>query len=85
MQVDEKALRHITEMGFSKELARQALMDYSNNMEAALNFLIAGNKPKPAQGPPARGIVTGYITRIDTMQYQNIHVCIEHRNLKIWP
>ncbi|XP_077339268.1 tudor domain-containing protein 3 [Lithobates pipiens] len=53
--VDEKALRHITEMGFSKESARQALMDYSNNMEAALNFLIAGSKPKPAQGLPVRG------------------------------
>ncbi|XP_068123934.1 tudor domain-containing protein 3 isoform X2 [Hyperolius riggenbachi] len=53
--VDEKALRHITEMGFSKEAARQALMDYSNNMEAALNFLIAGNKPKPVQGPAMRG------------------------------
>lgn len=53
--VDEKALRHITEMGFSKESARQALMDYSNNIEAALNFLIAGSKPKPAQGLPARG------------------------------
>ncbi|XP_072266588.1 tudor domain-containing protein 3 isoform X3 [Pyxicephalus adspersus] len=53
--VDEKALRHITEMGFSKEAARQALMDYSNNLEAALNFLLAGSKPKPIQGPPARG------------------------------
>ncbi|XP_075055898.1 tudor domain-containing protein 3 [Mixophyes fleayi] len=53
--VDEKALRHITEMGFSKEAARQALMDYSNHLEAALNFLLAGSKPKPLQGPPARG------------------------------
>ncbi|KAM9321237.1 tudor domain-containing protein 3 [Gastrophryne carolinensis] len=53
--VDEKALRHITEMGFSKEAARQALMDYSNNLEAALNFLITGSKPKPLQGPPVRG------------------------------
>ncbi|XP_056411461.1 tudor domain-containing protein 3 [Hyla sarda] len=53
--VDEKALRHITEMGFSKEAARQALMDFSNNMEAALNFLLAGSKPKPVQGPPPRG------------------------------
>lgn len=50
--VDEKALRHITEMGFSKEAARQALMDFSNNMEAALNFLLGGSKPKPVQGPP---------------------------------
>uniref|UniRef100_A0A8C5M0P5 Tudor domain-containing protein 3 n=1 Tax=Leptobrachium leishanense TaxID=445787 RepID=A0A8C5M0P5_9ANUR len=53
--VDEKALRHITEMGFSKDAARQALMDYGNNLESALNFLLTGSKPKPAQGPPMRG------------------------------
>ncbi|KAM4796964.1 tudor domain-containing protein 3 [Rhinophrynus dorsalis] len=53
--VDEKALRHITEMGFSKDAARQALMDYSNNMETALNFLLTGGKPKPVPGPPMRG------------------------------
>ncbi|KAM4702425.1 tudor domain-containing protein 3 isoform 1-T1 [Discoglossus pictus] len=53
--VDEKALRNITEMGFSKDAARQALMDYSNNMEAALNFLLNGSKPKPLPGPPMRG------------------------------
>lgn len=53
--VDEKALKHITEMGFSKDEARQALMDYGNNMEAALNFLLTGSKPKPVPGPPPRG------------------------------
>ncbi|XP_069495514.1 tudor domain-containing protein 3 isoform X3 [Ambystoma mexicanum] len=53
--VDEKALKHITEMGFSKDEARQALMDYGNNVEAALNFLLSGSKPKPVQGPPPRG------------------------------
>ncbi|XP_029458852.1 tudor domain-containing protein 3 isoform X2 [Rhinatrema bivittatum] len=53
--VDEKALKHIIEMGFSKDAARQALMDYSNNLEAALNFLLTGNKQKPLQGPPPRG------------------------------
>ncbi|KAG8586166.1 hypothetical protein GDO81_005279 [Engystomops pustulosus] len=53
--VDEKALKHIIEMGFSKEAARQALMDFSNNLEAALNFLLAGSKPKPVPGPPPRG------------------------------
>lgn len=54
-QVDEKALKHITEMGFSKEAARQALMDNSNNLEVALNFLLNNNKQKPIQGPPPRG------------------------------
>ncbi|XP_053563918.1 tudor domain-containing protein 3 [Bombina bombina] len=53
--VDEKSLIKITDMGFSKDAARQALMDYSNNMEAALNFLLNGSKPKPVQGPPVRG------------------------------
>uniref|UniRef100_A0A8B9C362 Tudor domain-containing protein 3 n=1 Tax=Anser brachyrhynchus TaxID=132585 RepID=A0A8B9C362_9AVES len=53
--VDEKALKHITEMGFSKEAARQALMDNSNNLEAALNFLLNSSKQKPLQGPPPRG------------------------------
>ncbi|XP_034614273.1 tudor domain-containing protein 3 isoform X1 [Trachemys scripta elegans] len=53
--VDEKALKHITEMGFSKEAARQALMDNSNSLEAALNFLLNSSKQKPIQGPPPRG------------------------------
>uniref|UniRef100_A0A8D0G2G8 Tudor domain-containing protein 3 n=1 Tax=Sphenodon punctatus TaxID=8508 RepID=A0A8D0G2G8_SPHPU len=53
--VDEKALKHITEMGFSKEAARQALMDNSNNLEASLNFLLNSSKQKPAPGPPLRG------------------------------
>lgn len=42
-------------MGFSKEAARQALMDNSNNLEAALNFLLNSSKQKPIQGPPPRG------------------------------
>ncbi|XP_066562775.1 tudor domain-containing protein 3 isoform X2 [Amia ocellicauda] len=54
--VDERALRDIMEMGFNKEDARQALMDNNNNLEAALNFLLTGNRPsKPTQGPPPRG------------------------------
>uniref|UniRef100_A0A8D0DFP7 Tudor domain-containing protein 3 n=1 Tax=Salvator merianae TaxID=96440 RepID=A0A8D0DFP7_SALMN len=53
--VDEKALKHITEMGFSKEAARQALMDHSNNLEASLNFLLNSNKQMTVQGPPVRG------------------------------
>ncbi|XP_078077822.1 tudor domain-containing protein 3 isoform X2 [Mustelus asterias] len=54
--VDERALQHITEMGFSKEEARQALMDHSNNLENALNFLINSVKTPPAMhNPPARG------------------------------
>ncbi|XP_003218691.1 tudor domain-containing protein 3 isoform X1 [Anolis carolinensis] len=53
--VDEKALKHITEMGFSKEAARQALMDNSNNLEASLNFLLNSNKQMTVQGPPIRG------------------------------
>ncbi|XP_019380322.1 PREDICTED: tudor domain-containing protein 3 isoform X2 [Gavialis gangeticus] len=53
--VDEKALKHITEMGFSKEAARQALMDNSNSLEAALNFLLNSSKQKPVQGLPPRG------------------------------
>uniref|UniRef100_A0A5F9DQ46 Tudor domain-containing protein 3 n=1 Tax=Oryctolagus cuniculus TaxID=9986 RepID=A0A5F9DQ46_RABIT len=52
--VDEKALKHITEMGFSKEASRQALMDNSNNLEAALNVLLNSNKQKPIMGPPMR-------------------------------
>ncbi|XP_077871935.1 tudor domain-containing protein 3 isoform X3 [Ictidomys tridecemlineatus] len=52
--VDEKALKHITEMGFSKEASRQALMDNGNNLEAALNVLLNGNKQKPVTGPPLR-------------------------------
>uniref|UniRef100_A0A3Q1MN67 Tudor domain-containing protein 3 n=1 Tax=Bos taurus TaxID=9913 RepID=A0A3Q1MN67_BOVIN len=54
-EVDEKALRHITEMGFSKEASRQALMDNGNNLEAALNVLLNSNKQKPVTGPPLRG------------------------------
>lgn len=42
-------------MGFSKEAARQALMDNSNSLEAALNFLLNNSKQKPIQGPPPRG------------------------------
>ncbi|XP_077200240.1 tudor domain-containing protein 3 isoform X1 [Paroedura picta] len=53
--VDEKALKHITEMGFSKEAARQALMDNSNNLEASLNFLLNSSKQMNVQGPPIRG------------------------------
>ncbi|XP_036311988.1 tudor domain-containing protein 3 isoform X4 [Pipistrellus kuhlii] len=53
--VDEKALKHITEMGFSKEASRQALMDNGNNLEAALNVLLNSNKQKPVSGPPLRG------------------------------
>lgn len=55
--MDEKALRHITEMGFSKEASRQALMDNGNNLEAALNVLLNSNKQKPVTGPPLRGII----------------------------
>ncbi|ELW47030.1 Tudor domain-containing protein 3 [Tupaia chinensis] len=54
-EVDEKALKHITEMGFSKEASRQALMDNGNNLEAALNVLLNSNKQKPVMGPPLRG------------------------------
>ncbi|XP_055216722.2 tudor domain-containing protein 3 isoform X3 [Gorilla gorilla gorilla] len=54
-EVDEKALKHITEMGFSKEASRQALMDNGNNLEAALNVLLTSNKQKPVMGPPLRG------------------------------
>uniref|UniRef100_A0A2K5DH49 Tudor domain-containing protein 3 n=1 Tax=Aotus nancymaae TaxID=37293 RepID=A0A2K5DH49_AOTNA len=53
--VDEKALKHITEMGFSKDASRQALMDNGNNLEAALNVLLNSNKQKPVIGPPLRG------------------------------
>ncbi|XP_060247483.1 tudor domain-containing protein 3 isoform X2 [Meriones unguiculatus] len=53
--VDEKALKHITEMGFSKEASRQALMDNANNLEAALNVLLNSSKQKPVVGPPPRG------------------------------
>ncbi|XP_063451856.1 tudor domain-containing protein 3 isoform X3 [Pan paniscus] len=54
-EVDEKALKHITEMGFSKEASRQALMDNGNNLEAALNVLLTSNKQKPVVGPPLKG------------------------------
>uniref|UniRef100_A0A2D4HY63 Tudor domain-containing protein n=2 Tax=Micrurus lemniscatus lemniscatus TaxID=129467 RepID=A0A2D4HY63_MICLE len=42
-------------MGFSKEAARQALMDNSNNLEASLNFLLNNNKQATAQLPATRG------------------------------
>lgn len=59
-KVDERALRDIMEMGFNREAARQALLDNNNNVEVALNFLLAGaNQPKAAQmeqsRPPPRG------------------------------
>ncbi|EHA97537.1 Tudor domain-containing protein 3 [Heterocephalus glaber] len=53
--VDEKALKHITEMGFSKDASRQALMENGSNLEAALNVLPNNNKQKPVTGPPPRG------------------------------
>nr|XP_020648165.1 tudor domain-containing protein 3 [Pogona vitticeps] len=53
--VDEKALKYITEMGFSKEAARQALMDNSNNLETSLNFLLNSNKQMSVQAPSLRG------------------------------
>lgn len=49
--VDERALRHIMEMGFNREAARQALMDNNNNLEVALNSLLtgsSGSRPGPA-------------------------------------
>lgn len=43
------------EMGFSKEAARQALLDNNNNVEAALNSLLAGaNQAKAAPVEPIR-------------------------------
>lgn len=61
-QVDERALRDIMEMGFSKEAARQALLDNNNNVEAALNSLLAGTSqakaaPVEPSRPPPRGRV----------------------------
>uniref|UniRef100_UPI00398F86CE tudor domain-containing protein 3 n=1 Tax=Pristiophorus japonicus TaxID=55135 RepID=UPI00398F86CE len=54
--VDERALQHIIEMGFSKEEARQALMDHSNRLENALNFLLNSIKIQPTMhNPPVRG------------------------------
>uniref|UniRef100_A0A2K6KSU2 Tudor domain-containing protein 3 n=1 Tax=Rhinopithecus bieti TaxID=61621 RepID=A0A2K6KSU2_RHIBE len=70
--VDEKALKHITEMGFSKEASRQALMDNGNNLEAALNLLLTSNKQKPVMGPPLRGRGKGR---------GRINLKIEERNL----
>ncbi|MCI4383199.1 hypothetical protein PGIGA_G00023770 [Pangasianodon gigas] len=53
--VDERALRDIMEMGFSKEAARQALLDNNNNVEAALNSLLTGaNQAKAAPVEPSR-------------------------------
>ncbi|TTA54955.1 Tudor domain-containing protein 3 [Bagarius yarrelli] len=58
--VDERALRDIIEMGFSKEAARQALLDNNNKVEAALNSLLTGANPAKAapvesSRPPPRG------------------------------
>ncbi|XP_054627216.1 tudor domain-containing protein 3 isoform X1 [Dunckerocampus dactyliophorus] len=58
--VDERALRNIMEMGFNKEAARQALMDNNNNLEVALNSLLAGlcdtrAQPVAADKPQPRG------------------------------
>ncbi|KAF5892493.1 tudor domain-containing protein 3 [Clarias magur] len=53
--VDERALRDIMEMGFSKEAARQALLDNNNNVEAALNYLLTGaNQARAAPVEPSR-------------------------------
>ncbi|XP_078258879.1 tudor domain-containing protein 3 isoform X3 [Rhinoraja longicauda] len=53
--VDERALYDIIEMGFSKEEARQALMEHSNSLENALNFLLSSVKPQPPVHNPIRG------------------------------
>ncbi|XP_051882059.1 tudor domain-containing protein 3 isoform X2 [Pristis pectinata] len=53
--VDERALQHIIEMGFSKEEARQALMEHSNSLENALNFLLNSIKTQPPVHNPVRG------------------------------
>jgi len=62
VQVDERALRDIMEMGFNREAARQALMDNNNNLEVALNSLLTGAsaiRPDPVVAesikPPLRG------------------------------
>ncbi|XP_062869186.1 tudor domain-containing protein 3 isoform X2 [Trichomycterus rosablanca] len=53
--VDERALRDIMDMGFSKEAARQALLDNNNNVETALNSLLVGaNQPKTGTTEPSR-------------------------------
>ncbi|XP_048887438.1 tudor domain-containing protein 3 [Brienomyrus brachyistius] len=56
--VDERALKDIMEMGFSKDAARQALLDNNNKMEPALNSLLSTDKPSPAPAefnrPPPR-------------------------------
>lgn len=49
-------------MGFSKEAARQALLDNNNNVEAALNSLLAGTSqakaaPVEPNRPPPRGTI----------------------------
>lgn len=49
------------EMGFNRELARQALLDNNNNLEVALNSLLTGatqlKEPPPEEysRPPPRG------------------------------
>ncbi|XP_072899318.1 tudor domain-containing protein 3 isoform X1 [Hemitrygon akajei] len=53
--VDERALQHIIEMGFSKEEARQALMEHSSSLENALNFLLNSSKTQPPVHNPVRG------------------------------
>ncbi|XP_043928821.1 tudor domain-containing protein 3 isoform X2 [Protopterus annectens] len=52
--VDERDLKYIIEMGFTKEAARQALMDYGD-LEAALNFLLHSTKQKTPSAPASRG------------------------------
>lgn len=63
VQVDERALRDIMEMGFNREAARLALMDNNNNLEVALNSLLTGSsgcRPGPEEAecvkPPPRGL-----------------------------
>ncbi|XP_067352238.1 tudor domain-containing protein 3 isoform X2 [Channa argus] len=68
IEVDERSLRDIMEMGFNREAARQALMDNNNNLEVALNSLLTGscggrpgsvvaesNKPQPKARGKGRG------------------------------
>ncbi|XP_072516912.1 tudor domain-containing protein 3 [Salminus brasiliensis] len=58
--VDERALRDIMEMGFNKEAARQALLDNNNNVEVALNSLLAGvSQTKSAPGELSRPLPRG--------------------------
>lgn len=56
------------EMGFSKEAARQALLDNNNNVEAALNSLLVGaNQAKaapvePSRPPPRGRIIVQFVS-----------------------